>query len=111
VRIRYFHTVLSCTSSSFLQMTVTTMMCLLVALQSVLLSSTSKANGKQFPLLFIVQHTSPPRQSKVAWEDCNKQEPRHPLQHVWNDSEGKSQTLCIHLKAVPLLMCAAAKIG
>ena len=57
LRFRYFSTVLSRTSSSFLQMTVTTMMSLLVALQSVLLSSTSKANErKQFPLLFIVQH-------------------------------------------------------
>ena len=55
-------------------------------------------------------------QSKVAWEDCNKQEYRrclaaYRLQHVWNDSEGKSQTLCIHLKAVPLLICALPKVN
>ena len=27
-----------------------------------------------------------------------------------HDSEGKSPTLCTHLKAVPLLICAASKI-
>jgi hypothetical protein len=55
-------------------------------------------------------------QSKVAWEDCNKQEYRrclaaYPMQHAQNDSEGKSQTLCIHLKAVPLLICALPKVN
>ena len=90
------------------------MMCLLVALQSGITLQHEQSTRTEA----VSSPFQRGAQSKVAWEDCNTQKYRrclaaYPLQHVWNDSEGKSPALCIHFEKafVPLLMCAEPKLG
>jgi hypothetical protein len=111
LRIRYFFNGFLPYLSSFPQTTVAAIVCLLVASHSGI--TLQHEQSKRTEAVSSPFHRA--AQSKVAWEDCNKQEYRlclaaYPLQHVRNDSEGKSPPLCTHLKAVPLLICAASKI-